>query len=310
MKAVRVHARGGVEQLVYEEAPVPVPAAGEARVRVLAAGITPTELTWSATYEDSDGRTRLPSVPAHELSGVVDAVGADVATVVAGETVYGLIDFVRDGCAAEFVTVLAADLAPAPQSIDHIHAAAVPLSGLTAWQGLFDHGGLQPGQRVLVHGAAGGVGSFATQLARWKQAHVIATASPRHASFLRELGVDELIDYTAERFEKRVGKVDLVLDTVGGESLKRSWAVLGEGGRLVSIVDDPGSAPAGTRGAAGTFFIVEPSRAQLVELSRLIDGGHIRPFVQAVFGLADARAAFERGLSGHQRGKIVLHVAD
>jgi NADPH:quinone reductase-like Zn-dependent oxidoreductase len=306
MKAVRVHARGGAEQLRYEDAPVPAPIAGEVRVRVRAAGITPTELTWTETYQDRSGRPRLPSIPAHELCGVVDLLGAGVGDMSTGDAVYGLIDFPRDGCAAEFVTVVAADLAPAPNTLDPLHAAAVPLSGLTAWQGLFRHGELQPGQRVLVHGAAGGVGSFAVQLARWKQAHVIATASRRHESFLRELGVDQFIDYTTESFEKALRDVDLVLDTVGGETLTRSWAVLGAGGSLISIVEPPGPPPVDRPDVRGMFFIVEPSRRELIELTRLIDAGQLRPFVHTVFPLAEARAAFEQGLAGHQRGKIVL----
>lgn len=310
MKAVRIHARGGPEQLRYEDAPVPAPTAGEVRVRVQAAGITPTELTWTETYQDRSGRPRLPSIPAHELCGVVDAVGADVDEIDAGDAVYGLIDFPRDGCAAEFVTVPAADLAPAPQTLDPVHAAAVPLSALTAWQALFRHGRLQAGQQVLIHGAAGGVGSFAVQLARWHGARVIATASQRHEGFLRELGVDQFVDYTAESFEKVLRDVDLVLDAVGGETLHRSWPVLAAAGAVISIVEEPGAPPADQPDVRGMFFIVEPSRAELVELTRLIDAGELRPFVQTVFPLAQTRDAFELGLAGHLRGKIVLRVAD
>lgn len=306
LKAVRLHARGGPEQLRYEDAPTPAPTAGEVRVRVQAAGITPTELTWTETYQDRSGNSRLPSIPAHELCGVVDAVGTDVDDIALGDVLYGLIDFPRDGCAAEFVVAPAADLAPAPQTLDPVQVAAVPLSGLTAWQALFRHGRLQGGQRVLIHGAAGGVGSLAVQLARWKRARIIATASQRHESFLRELGVDQFIDYTAESFETAVGDVDLVLDTVGGETLNRSWAVLKTSGRLISIVEEPGPPPAGH--APGMFFIVEPSRPELGELTRLIDAGELRPLVQSVFPLARARAAFEEGFAGHLRGKIVLRV--
>lgn len=275
-------------------------------MRVQAAGITPTELTWTETYQDRSGNPRLPSIPAHELCGVVDAVGTEVDDLAVGDPVYGLIDFPRDGCAAEFVVVLAADLAPAPRALDPVHAAAMPLSGLTAWQALFRHGRLEAGQRVLIHGAAGGVGSLAVQLARWKRAHVVATASHRHESFLRELGVDQFVDYDAEPFETVVSDVDLVLDTVGGETLNRSWAVLNGTGRLISIVEEPGRPPAGH--VPGMFFIVAPSSPELRELTRLIDAGELRPFVQSVFPLARARAAFEQGLAGHLRGKIVLQV--
>ena len=213
MKAIRLHARGGPEQMVYEDAPLPAPAAGEALLRVYAAGITPTELTWSETYRTPDGHERLPTIPGHDVSGVVEALGPGVSDVSPGDAVYGLVAFPRDGSAAEYVAVRAADLAPKPRSLDHVHAAAVPLSALTAWQALFVHAGLAAGQRVLIHGAAGGVGAFAAQLARWRGAHVSATASARHHDFLRELGVETVIDYRTTRFEEVLRDVDVVLDT-------------------------------------------------------------------------------------------------
>src|SRR3954453_10449706 len=187
VKAIRLHARGGPEQMVYEDAPLPAPAAGEALLRVCAAGITPTELTWSETYRTPDGHERLPTIPGHDVSGVVEVLGPGVSDVSPGDAVYGLIAFPRDGSAAEYVAVRAADLAPKPRSLDHVHAAAAPLSALTAWQAFFTHAGLSSGQRVLIHGAAGGVGAFAVQLARWRGAHVSATASVRHHEFLRGL---------------------------------------------------------------------------------------------------------------------------
>ena len=309
MKAVRLHSRGGPEQLVYEDAPLPDPAAGEVRVRVFAAGITPTELTWNATYQTPDGRDRLPSIPGHDVSGVVEALGRGVTGVSPGDAVYGLIGFPRDGSAAEFVAVPAAHLAPKPGTLDHVRAAAVPLSALTAWQALFDHAGLAAGQKVLIHGAAGGVGSFAVQLARWRGAQVSGTTSADDADFLRALGVETVIDYRAARFEDLLRVVDVVLDTVGGETLERSWRVLRPGGTLVSTAARPSPEQARIADARGVFFIVEPSRPQLVELARLIDEGRVRPVLEAVFPLAQARAAFERGLSGHHRGKIVLQVA-
>src|SRR5437764_6800836 len=202
VKAIRLHARGGPERMLYEDAPLPALAAGEALLRVYAAGITPTELTWSETYRTPDGRERLPTIPGHDVSGVVEALGTGVSEVAPGDAVYGLVAFPRDGSAAEYVAVRAADLAPKPRTLDHVHAAAVPLSALTAWQSLFLHAGLAAGQRVLIHGAAGGVGAFAAQLARWRGAHVSATASARHHEFLRELGVQTVIDYRTARFEE------------------------------------------------------------------------------------------------------------
>src|SRR3954467_11348658 len=258
VRAIRLHARGGPEQIVYEDAPLPAPAAGEALLRVYAAGITPTELTWSETYQTPDGHERLPTIPGHDVSGVVGALGPGASDVSAGDAVYGLVAFPRDGSAAEYVAVRAADLAPKPRSLDHVHAAAVPLSALTAWQALFVHAGLTAGQLVLIHGAAGGVGASAAQLARWRGAHVCATASARHHDFLRELGVETAIDYRTTRFEEVLRDVDLVLDTIGGDTLERSWRVLRRGGTLVSVAAPPPPPPAPDAGARGGFFLLGP----------------------------------------------------
>jgi NADPH:quinone reductase-like Zn-dependent oxidoreductase len=308
MKAIRLHARGGTEQLVYEDAPKPRPGSGDAIVHVYAASITPTELSWSTTYTHSDGTARIPSIPGHDLSGVVEEVASGVTDVTVGEEVYALTDFWRDGTAAEYVAVRAGDLAPKPHSLDHTHAAAVPLSALTAWQALFIHAGLANDRRVLIHGGAGGVGTYAVQLAKWRGAYVIATASARNDGFLRELGADEVIDYTAARFEDKVRDADVVLDTVGGDTLDRSWGVLRKGGVLVTTAGTAAEDKAARYGVRGVFFIVEPSRAQLVEIGRLIDSGRIRPVVSNVLPLTQARDLFAQGLSGHTRGKLVLSV--
>src|SRR5215468_10690556 len=195
MKAIRLHRQGGPEQLVYEDAPKPEAGAGDALVRVCATGITPAELAWAETYRKCDGSERLPAIPGHEVSGVVDSVADGVSDVTIGDEVYALTSFCRDGAAAEYVAVRAADLAPKPKTLDHAQAAAVPLSALTVWQAYFDHAHLAPGQRVLIHGAAGGVGTFAVQLAHWRRAHVIGTASAKNRDFLLGLGADEVIDY-------------------------------------------------------------------------------------------------------------------
>src|SRR3954465_10931445 len=258
MRAIRLHARGGPERLVYEDAPLPVPTAGEALLRVYAAGITPTELTWSETYQAPDGHERLPTIPGHDVSGVVEALSPGVSEVSLGDAVYGLIAFPRDGSAAEYAVVRAGDLAPRPRTMDHVHAAAVPLSALTAWQALFIHAGLAAGQRVLIHGAAGGVGAFAAQLARWRGAHVSATASARHHEFLRELGVETVIDYRTTRFEEMLHDVDVVLDTIGGGPVGRPWGVPRRNGTLVSVAAEPSPESARAAGTRGIFFVVEP----------------------------------------------------
>jgi NADPH:quinone reductase-like Zn-dependent oxidoreductase len=310
MKAVRLHRRGGPEQLTYEDAPKPAPGAADALVRVHACAITPTELSWGTTYTTRDGVERLPTIPGHELSGVIEAVGAGARAPNVGDAVYALTDFWRDGAAAEYVVVRAADLAPKPKNLTHTQAAAVPLSALTAWQALFDHAGLTRGQSVLIHAAAGGVGTYAVQLAKGRGAHVIGTARAANEPFLRDLGADEVIDYTAVRFEDRVKDVDIVLDSVGGDTLERSWGVLRKGGVLVTIADSAPAEKAAKYGVRGVEFIVEPNPAQLIEIARLIETGALRVIVEATFPLAEARAAFERSLGGHNRGKVVLRVVE
>lgn len=310
MKAIRLHARGGPEQLVYEDAPQPHLQPGDALVRVYACAITHTELTWSPTYTTREGKDRLPTIPGHEFSGVVEAAASGVMEVKSGDSVYGLADFYRDGAAADYVAIRAADLAPKPSNLNYVQAAAVPLAALTAWQALFDHARLAAGQRVLIHGATGGVGSFAVQLAHHRGIHVIGTAQATNLDMLRKLGADEAIDYTATRFEDKVREVDAVLDAVGGETLERSFAVLRRGGVLVSVVDTPSAERAAKLGVRAEFFIVEPDRDELIEIARLIQAGDLRPVIEAVFPLAHAREAFEHGAHGHNRGKIVLKVEE
>jgi NADPH:quinone reductase-like Zn-dependent oxidoreductase len=307
MKAIRIHRRGGPETLVYEDAPIPAIEPGDALLRVHAAGVSPAEFTWEL-WETPDGRSRIPFIPSHEVSGVVAAIAPDVRELAVGDAVYGLIDFFRDGGAAEYVAARAVELAPKPPSLDHASAAAIPLSALTAWQALFDHARLAPGQRVLIHGAAGGVGSFAVQLARWRGARVIATASARNADFVRQLGAEDVIDYGATPFENVVRDVDVVLDTIGGTTTEKSWSVLRRNGLLVTLVRQPSDWTA-QRAARGLFILVEPRRTELNELSGLIDAGIIRTNVEAVLPLDRAREAYERGIREHPRGKLVLAVA-
>ena len=301
MRAVRLHPPGGPTRLVVEQVATPRPAAGEALVGVHAAAITRDELDWPTD--------RLPAIPSYEFSGVVAAVAGDVDDLPVGTAVYALGDFDRDGAAADYTVVAAGLLAPKPATLGHVDSAAVPLAALSAWQALFDHGQLREGQRVLVHGA-GGVGGFVVQLARWRGAHVAATASTGNVAAARRLGADQVVDHLAGRFEDVVAQVDLVVDTVGGERLRRSPAVLRRGGRLVSVAETPSAEDAAARGITAIYFVVAPNRGQLVKLAGLIDGGELRPTVDRVFPLADARAAFQLSLGDHRPGKIVLRVAD
>jgi NADPH:quinone reductase-like Zn-dependent oxidoreductase len=222
-----------------------------------------------------------------------------------GDLVYGLNDWYRDGASAEYCVARVADIAGKPAGVDHVHAAATPISALTAWQGLVERAGLAAGQRVLIHGAAGGVGNLAVQLAHWRGGRVVATAAADNLDFVRSLGAEEVIDYRADRFEDVVRHVDVVFDTVGGETLERSWSVLKPGGRLVTVAASEEQTTDERIRAA--YFIVEPSRTQLAEIARLIEGGALRPVVGAVFPLAEARQAYQ-----HKpvRGKVVLRVVD
>jgi len=313
MRAVRAHERGGPEQLTYESAPRPEPAPGEVLVAVRAASITSGELDWDASWTDSldgTGRDRTPVVPSHEVSGVVAALGPGVTGLAVGDEVYGLIPFTRDGAAAEYVTVPADVLAAKPARLDHDNAAAVPLAALTAWQGLIGHAALTPGQHVLVQGGAGGVGSFAIQIAKSQGARVTTTALPQDRDFVTRLGADRVVDYSTERFEDQVVDVDVVFDAVGGETQARSWAVLRPGGTLVSIVQPPDPEAASAAKGRGVFFVVEPDRAGLESLTELIDDGRLTPVVDRVVPLSETRDAYEALAKEHRRGKIVLHVGD
>src|SRR5512146_42018 len=234
MKAIHIQGRGGPDHLVYEDTPQPHPGPGEVLVRVYATGIIANELKWDVTYQTPTGSSRELPILGRDLSGVVEEVGPGVTTLVNGSQVYGMLGYGRDGAEADYTIALPNELAPKPGTLEHEQAAAVPLSALTAWQALFGHAHLAAGQTVLIQGGAGGVGVFAVQLGHWAGAHVIATASARDRDFVRELGADEVIDYTTTRFEEVVHGVDLVFDMVGGDTLQRSWQVIRPGGMLVS----------------------------------------------------------------------------
>ena len=305
MKAVCIHQYGGAEVLQVEEVGRPSPGQGEVLVRIYASGVNPVD------WKIREGRYkmhRLPMIPGWDFAGVVVETGPGVSSFQPKDEVYGRPDISRDGSYAEYIVVRASEIALKPKSINDIQAAAVPLAGLTAWQSLFDAGGLQPGQHVLIHGASGGVGSFAVQLAKWKGAHVIGIASKRNQEFLRQLGADETIDYEAQHFEKVVSDVDLVLDTIGGETQKRSWQVLKKGGMLVSIISRPSEEEAAAHKVRQAYVFVQPNAAELQELAKLIDDGWVMPQVQTILPLSEARRAQELSQTGHTRGKIVLAV--
>jgi NADPH:quinone reductase-like Zn-dependent oxidoreductase len=306
MKAIRTHERTGISGLVYEDAPEPRPMFCEVLVKVAACGITHNELDWPI-WTCRAGHRRTSVIPGHEVSGTVAALGFGTAGIAVGDEVYGLTDQLRDGAAAEYVAVEARNLAPKPQTVDHVHAAAVPRAGLTAWQALFDHGKLAKGQTVVIHGAGGAVGSMAVQLARWAGAEVIGTGRSHSRALAMELGADRYVELDTGTGPLRdvAGQADLVFDTIGGEVLASSAALLRPGGVLVTVKADA-PLPAGRDDIRTLVFIQESSRAQLAELARLIDEGHLRPQVGAVYPLAEAVTAYRKKAAGGVPGRIVL----
>jgi NADPH:quinone reductase-like Zn-dependent oxidoreductase len=304
MKAIRIHEPTGISGLVFEEVPDAKPMACDVLVKVAACGITHNELDYPI-WTCRAGHRRATVIPGAEVSGVVAALGPGTAGIAVGDEVFGLTDQWRDGTAAEYVAVEARNMAPKPQTVDHVHAAAVPRAGLTAWQALFDHGNLAKGQTVVIHGAGGAVGSTAVQLARWAGAEVIGTGRSHSRQLVTELGADRFVALDADRLEDLAGQADLVFDTIGGEVLARSPALLRPGGTLVSV--RAAAPPPATRDDIRTvLFIQESSRAQLIELARLVDQGHLRPQVGAVYPLAQAAEAYRVKAAGGVPGRIVL----
>ncbi len=307
MKAAYLTHKAGAEALIVGDLVKPTPKAGEVLVRVHATALTPTELNWYPTFHVASGAERpFPIVLGHEYSGVVEALGDEAAGFQVGEAVYGLNDWFNNGAQAEYVVAPETMLARKPSTLDHKLAAAVPISALTAWQGLFEKARLQRGERVLIHGAAGGVGLFAVQLAKQQGAHVIVTASASNSAFLRELGADEVIDYRSTRFEEVVHNIDVVFDAVGGETLARSWSVLKPDGRVVTIA--AGSESALEPRVHDAFLLVRADGAQLAEIGDRIDSGALRIMTAGAYALADVHAAYQHAGRGAKQGKVVLEI--
>jgi NADPH:quinone reductase-like Zn-dependent oxidoreductase len=292
----------GIDGLVYEAAPDPQPAIGDALVQVHAASFTPTELVWPLRT-DRAGHDRGVIIPAHEGSGVVVSLGYGAAGVDVGDEVYGLIDGYRDGWAAEYIAIEVRSLAPKPKTLDHVQAAALPQAGLTSWQALFDHGHLEGGQTVVIHGAGGGVGSIGVQLARLAGAHVIGTGRVGAKQRVLDLGADRFVEVEQDGWEDAIGQVELVYDAIGGDLLARSPAIVKPGGALVSVMAPP---PADRDDIRAIHFVRDADGKQLAEITRLVDDGKLRPQVSAVYPLADGREAFMAKSTQHIPGKVVL----
>ncbi len=308
MKAICLSDSATTAAVVEEEIPQPQAGPDELLIRVCAAGVTPTELQWYPTTHRKDGEKRSRAVLGHEFSGVIAAVGEKVRGIAVGGEVYGMNDWFWDGAMAEYCLTQPSWVAPKPSSLSHAEAASVPIGALTAWQGLFERAKLEAGERVLVHGGAGAVGVFAIQLAHWRGAHVVATASSRNVDFVSRLGADQVIDYSAVRFEEKAREMDVVFDTVGGETLRRSWGVLKQGGRMVTIAAD-GEETTEDR-VKQAFFIVEPNQKQLVKIGELLETGELKPVVDAVVPFARAADAYT-GKVGQRRGrgKVVVDLS-
>lgn len=305
MKAVRIHQYGGPEVLIVEEVARPEPGTGQVLVRVHAAGVNPADWKIRAGLFKDFMPLQFPAVLGFDFSGEIEAVGPGGTNFKKGDQAYGT----AVGTYAEYVAPNVAEVALKPASLNYVQAASIPVSAQTAWQALFDAGGLTAGMRVLIHGAAGGVGSFAVQLAKARGIYVIGTGSDRNQDYLKQLGVDQPVDYRKTKFEDVARDVDVVFDTQGGETQQRSWRVLKKGGVLVSVVQPPSEEEARKYGVKGVFLGRQANAEQLVEIARLADAGKFKTRVDAVMPLADVRRAHELSQTGHAQGKIVLTVA-
>jgi len=308
VKAVRINNYGGPKVLNYQDARRPQPGQGEVLIRVHATSVNPIDWKVREGLMKDFWPHKFPLILGWDLSGVVKELGRGVSRFKIGDEVYSLPDPTRNGAYADYIVVREPELALKPNSLHHIRAAAVPLAALTAWQALFDTAQLQPGQRVLIHAGSGGVGHLAVQLAKWKGAHVFATASSKNQELLRRLRVDDAIDYTKQKFEDFARDVDVVLDTIGGETQERSWSVLKRGGKLVSLVQPPSEKKAEELGVRATMLGAQPNGAQLEEIAKIIDSGKLAPVINRILPLSEARRAHELSQSGHTHGKIALRV--
>jgi len=307
MKAIRIHHYGDASVLSLDDVPTPVIGDDDVLIRVVAAGVNPVDWKIREGYLKDFIPHRLPLTLGWDVSGVVEAVGRNSRRLRVGDAVYSRPDIARDGSYAEYLAVRESEVALRPTTISHVEAASLPLAGITAWEAIVNVGQVTSGQSVLIHAAAGGVGSLAVQLAKWRGAEVIATTSARNADLVTFLGADEVIDYTREDFSERVRGVDLVFDTVGGKVQEASWRALKPGGMLVSVVDPPAETVAKSHGVRSAFIFIKPSAEILEQLAGLVDAGQVRPVIGAEFALNDAAAAHRLSQSGRARGKIVLY---
>jgi len=308
MKAIRIHEFGGPEVLSIDEIQIPQPEKDEVLIRVHATSVNPVDWKIRAGLRKEKFPSKLPLTLGWDVSGVIEETGEKVSDFKKGDEVYGRPDPTKNGAYAEYIVVKANLLSIKPISIGHTEAAAVPLAGLTAWQGLFDYGLLKEGQKVLIHAAAGGVGTYAVQFAKSVGAYVIGTASDQNIDFLKKLGADEVIDYHMENFETKLKDIDLVLDTIGGDTQLKSIDVLKPGGRLITTLATEFANEAKAKKVHLSSYVAQSIPAQLEEIAQLIDAGKVKPIIDQVLPFTDAKKAHISSEQGHTRGKIVLQV--
>src|SRR5438094_185206 len=310
MKAVVIHEYGGLEVLKYEDVQRPEPKEDQILVRVIAAGVNPVDgLIRSGMFAKHD-KAVFPMILGADIAGVVEKVGSEVTKFKAGDPVFAYASLKNSGGYAEYALTTEHEAAPKPKSLTYVEAAAVPVVAMTAWQALVDTAKVSAGQTVLIHGGSGGVGSFAIQIAKARGAKVIATASTANQDFLKQLGADVAIDYTKQKFEDVAKDVDVVLDSIGRDTLARSYAVVKKGGIIVSLVARPKASELEKHGIRGAALNAEPKSGELAEIGNLIDEKKIKVIVSQTFPLSEAMKAQEQVATGHTRGKIVLKVGD
>ena len=310
MKAIVFYEYGGPEVLKYEDVPRPKPKEDQILARVIAAGVNPVDGMIRSGMFAKDEKTAFPRILGADIAGVVEKTGSKITKFKAGDAVYAYISLDNEGGYAEYALATENEASPKPKSLDYVEAAAVPVVALTAWQALIDTAKLSAGETVLIHGGSGGVGTFAIQIAKGRGAKVIATASTANQDLLKQLGADVAIDYTKTKFEDIAKDVDVVLDSVGKDTLARSYGVMRKDGFIVSLVARPDQAELAKRGLRGASLSADPNSNELAEIGNLIDQKKIKVIVSQVFPLSEARKAHEQVATGHTRGKIVLKVAD
>jgi len=310
MKAIVIHEYGGPEVLKYEDVPRPEPKEDQILVRVIAAGVNPVDEAGRSERSAKFFGITLPFIPGYDIAGIVEKTGGKITKFKTADSVYAYLSLTKGGGYAEYAAASEAEAAAKPKSISFVEAAGVPVVALTAWQALIDTAKLSAGQTVLIHGGSGGVGTFAIQIAKARGAKVIATASTANQDFLKQLGADLAIDYTKTKFEDVAKNVDVVLDSVGKDTLARSYGVVKKGGFIVTLVARIDRAELDKHGIRGASLGVEPDSNELTEIGKLIDEKKIKVIVSQTFPLSEAIKAQEQIATGHTRGKIVLKVAD